>query len=150
VDFWKRVNKHGPVAKFNNTRCWLWLGCKNEKGYGLIHHDGAMRRAHRVAWFLKHRRWPKDKACHRCDVRNCVRTSHLFEGSQSDNLKDMARKGRSTHGERHPMVKLTKEKVARIRRLVQAGYCQKDLALRFNIHYVHLNRIVKGHRWRRI
>jgi hypothetical protein len=31
---------------------------------------------------------------HRCDVRLCVRFSHLFLGTHQDNMSDMAAKGR--------------------------------------------------------
>ncbi|MGA7770457.1 MAG: hypothetical protein WCA27_30010 [Candidatus Sulfotelmatobacter sp.] len=49
---------------------------------------------------------------HKCDVRNCVRFSHLFEGTVKDNTADMIAKQRDRIvGERHSMAKLT------------AGYC---------------------------
>lgn len=33
-------------------------------------------------------------ACHRCDIRACVRPSHLFEGTRLQNVQDMDGKGR--------------------------------------------------------
>jgi hypothetical protein len=51
--------------------------------------------AHRVSWVL-HRGEIPDGALvlHKCDVPICVNPDHLFLGTQSTNLKDMAAKGR--------------------------------------------------------
>ena len=89
--FWAMVNK--------TKRCWIWTGSKHPRGYGqLVIGTRTNRRvvlAHRFAWELKHGPIPAGKnACHRCDNPQCVRPSHLFLGSQSDNMRDMYRKGR--------------------------------------------------------
>jgi hypothetical protein len=48
------------------------------------------RHAHRVALAVALGRplRPGMFACHKCDVKECVRPSHLYEGTQSDNELD--------------------------------------------------------------
>lgn len=89
--FWEKVEK----TEF----CWLWHGSLHPKGYGQLtmRVDGKTvgRRAHHVAWELAYGSRPKGlNICHHCDVRNCVRPSHLFAGTQKENIQDMIRKGR--------------------------------------------------------
>lgn len=85
--FWAKVRK--------SEGCWEWIGCKNKKGYGQF---GLLRRAHaahRVAWELAYGKIPKGlHVCHHCDNPGCVRPDHLFLGTNLDNHKDSAAKGR--------------------------------------------------------
>jgi len=68
------------------------------QGYGVFQwSEGISYRAHRLAWFLATGVWPDKLVLHRCDVRLCVRKSHLFTGTYTDNNRDMERKGRSNH-----------------------------------------------------
>src|SRR3990167_8578219 len=88
--FWSKVNK--------TKTCWLWTGGQ-EHGYGRVLYTTSYSRwrtrAHRVAWELAYGLIPQGKfVCHACDVKLCVRPSHLFIGTQFDNMRDAARKGR--------------------------------------------------------
>jgi HNH endonuclease len=76
--------------------CIEWSGGKNKSGYGRKWHKGRVLLAHRVAWIETHGPIP-DGMCvlHRCDVRSCVNVEHLFLGTQADNMRDMAEKGRA-------------------------------------------------------
>ncbi len=79
--------------------CWEWLGSKSPFGYGQISgsFNGARRtlRTSRVAWFLRLGKWSRRLILHKCDNPACVRFSHLFEGSQKDNMYDRNKKGRA-------------------------------------------------------
>lgn len=91
--------KRTPEARFwamveKGNACWLFQGALNNKGYGKFYFQGRLCGAHRVAWALQFGALPDQHVCHRCDTPACVNPAHLFLGSQRDNLRDMASKGR--------------------------------------------------------
>ena len=108
------VGRFGVRVEFTDE-CWLWTASKNDKGYGWVSFRGAIWLAHRAAYVLKHGAIPKGKSVlHRCDTPACIRPSHLWVGTQKDNLQDCQTKGRNVKGSRHGMSKLTEEIVADI------------------------------------
>jgi hypothetical protein len=134
--------------------CWLWSGCRTERGYGRFSiggkKDRRFRPAHRVSHELYVGVIPLGlSVCHRCDNPPCVRPSHLFLGTQDDNMKDAAIKGRTIQGERHPKAKLTQEDVRHIRalRLVMS---HSALARKFGIDSKCIRRVLRGEAWRSV
>ena len=76
--------------------CWLWTGTVDLKQYGRFSKQGRLCSAHRIAWELYRGSIPTDRnVLHRCDNPSCVNPDHLFLGTLTDNMRDMARKGRS-------------------------------------------------------
>lgn len=72
-------------------------------------------KASRIAYFLYTGIDLGDKhACHSCDQPECVNPSHIWAGTNADNCRDMALKGRATRGERNPQRKLTDTQVIEI------------------------------------
>lgn len=90
VRLWDKVNI------LDDKSCWEWTASLDGKGYGQINVNGSMKRAHRLAWedYTKKTIPQNMCACHCCDNTLCCNPNHIFIGTQADNMKDMARKGR--------------------------------------------------------
>jgi hypothetical protein len=82
---------HAKYIPEPNSGCWLWDGWVNGRGYGRF----GKGLAHRISWELHRGPIPAGmNICHKCDVPPCVNPDHLFLGTQTDNMRDCARKGR--------------------------------------------------------
>lgn len=86
----------------NAKGCWLW---PNTTPLGYARIGKVPKFAHRIAWERANARVVPDGlfVLHRCDVPNCVNPDHLFIGTQADNMRDMAAKGRSMKGRKNPL-----------------------------------------------
>jgi hypothetical protein len=89
--------------------CHAWIGAHGREGHGQLWVEGRVRGAHVVAFYLAHGRWPTPCCRHTCDFPPCVREEHLIEGTQADNLRDAAERGRMANS------RLTIEQVRAIR-----------------------------------
>lgn len=144
--FWSKVRR--------TKTCWLWTGAINQAGYGNFYIKGKYVSAHRARWFLKHRHFSAEQILHKCDTPNCIRISHLFEGTQLDNIRDMDAKGRrmtqSRQGEQHHKAKLTNDDVRRIRRLREQRLPFKQIVAQYPVCLGTIEYIVYGKGWTHI
>jgi len=96
--FWAKVDRSGD--------CWLWTAgvWKSRGGYGKFQAGSSRANArvvyaHRQAWELTNGAIPEGAIVrHRCDNPPCVNPDHLVLGDQTDNLRDMQRRGRGRTG----------------------------------------------------
>ena len=138
--------------------CHVWTGCALADGRGVFGVAGGQELASRFAFYLAHGRWPEPCALHHCDNPACVRPEHLFEGTQADNMLDMANKGRSTLGVERPVysgtrnhnAKLDPDRVREIRRLRATGLSQQELADRFGVAQPVVSQLLRGKTWRHV
>lgn len=129
--FWEKVDKDASP-----NGCWLWTGGKmKDLGYGWFRFMGDAKLAHRVSMmiFLKRLLPSSEKVLHNCpngDNPSCVNPSHLWIGTQQENVQDSYDKGRRVA----PNRLLSVSDVVQMRKLYKTGkYFQSDLAEMFGI-----------------
>ena len=143
--------------RITNDGCWEWLAAKRN-GYGVIGQGGngynlPVLYSHRLSFEFFCGVIPDGLfVCHHCDNPGCVRPSHLFLGTNSDNILDAVTKGvklgKSQRGQNNAAAKLTQEQVDEIRNLYKPGeVTYKQLATKFNISLVMVGKIIRRQNW---
>ena len=141
--FWRKVEKK------SEDECWEWLACKSGCGYGQSTIKKKKYGAHRISWLL-HNGEILDGllVCHRCDNPACVNPSHLFLGTQKDNIGDMHKKERGMVGEKQKMHKLTEKQVIEIReKYIPYKYSEYKLAEEYGVARTTIQAIVEYKTW---
>lgn len=165
--FWPKVNRSGgPNA------CWEWLAHRNASGYGVFRTSSTMHGktglAHRFAWQLSHGEIPDGLfVCHSCDNRGCCNPSHMFVGTNHDNVQDKMLKGRhvSLSGAQHPLrirperaargercrkAVLTESAVRRIQQLLKSGASRREIAAEYGVTRETIGNVANGKTWRHV
>lgn len=134
--------------------CWPWRGPLNEDGYGTIWFGGKALKVHRamLQLVLGRNLAEGECACHRCDNPSCINPRHLFVGSHLQNMRDCAKKGRSTRlvGSKDGNAKLTEYRVQQIRTRSAGGESYRSLAKEFGVTYGLIGHIVRRRLWRHV
>lgn len=139
-----------PVDK---DGCWEWVGIENSNGYGRFSYKDSHRLAHRFSYLVFFGEVPSGMmVCHECDNRKCVNPSHLWLGTQSENLKDAASKGRmfrpDTRGEKNGNRKLDWRKVKTIRGMYSQGLRKSQIAQLFRVSPSTVGNIINQEIWK--
>jgi hypothetical protein len=92
IRYWKYVIKgEGP------DDCWGWAKSKDPDGYGQLQVGDIPWRAHRISFVIHFGSSPAGMmVLHRCDNPECSNPTHLFPGTNADNMADCKAKGRRT------------------------------------------------------
>lgn len=120
--------------------CWLWTGSRLPRGYGRFYFKGQAFYAHRLALeVFKGAKVPENMVVmHACDNPTCCNPDHLSVGTQTDNMRDAASKGRTVNvndwsGTANPKAKLTTAQLEEVKRRLLAGERPADLAREFGV-----------------
>lgn len=128
--------------------CWLWKGKLLSTGYARFSISYREFKAHRIAYLLEYGCFDgKLLVLHRCDIRHCVRPSHLFLGDAKLNASDRTQKGRGVRvvGASHPFSKFTPNQILFMRKKRREGtMTQKDLVRYFGVSKSTISYAVRG------
>ena len=71
-----------------NSGCWIWVGNRNERGYGCMKVRGRQMKAHRVSWMAYRGKIPDGlQIDHLCRVRLCVNPDHMEVVTCKENIR---------------------------------------------------------------
>jgi hypothetical protein len=149
MEFIERISKYLPDI-LNENHCWLWNGTKDKNGYGIISHNKKLFKVHRLMYEIHYAEPLKSLHClHKCDNPSCVNPSHLFLGTNLDNIRDKIDKGRSytgyQKGECNGASKLKNDDVIEIRRLYKTRlYTTIKLSEIYKVHRSTISYIVNN------
>ena len=134
------------------TGCREWTG-RTEKGYGTI---WAKRDGKPTTLFV-HRavyeettgvRLPRDiQVCHKCDNRKCGEFDHFFLGTNADNHKDKALKGRAAKGSKNGNSRLDEVDIHTIRHLLAEGLSHSKIEQITGVDATTVSQIRRGKTW---
>lgn len=83
---WNRKPFEDYVMPEPNTGCFIWIGTRNQRGYGMRHKDGGPKLAHRIAWEDERGVIPVGLTLdHLCRNRACVNVDHLEPVTMREN-----------------------------------------------------------------
>ena len=151
IKFWEKV------LVDDDDKCWEWNASKNKKGYGNFyisvgHSKDKHCLSHRMAYKFRYGDFDESLfVCHKCDNPSCVNPSHLFLGTNQDNMNDKKEKGRingQIHGEKNSNAKLKEKDIIRIRKLYNPRkYTLNMLAKEYNVHHSTIGYIINRRLW---
>lgn len=147
-NFWSKVDKR------SDDECWNWLGAKSkDNGYGILRIDHHGVKAHQLSWVIHFGEIPQTEetlqtyhgtcVLHKCDNKSCCNPSHLYLGTQADNVHDVfARDRRRSYiGTDNPASVLTAVQVKEIRIMTSLNMASRAIAAYFGIGQTTVLRI---------
>jgi hypothetical protein len=139
--FWEKVDK--------TADCWVWTHSTFSGGYGQAFTGPGKRcsQAHRVSWEMHNGPIPPAlHVLHKCDNPRCVNPSHLFLGTNQDNIADKVAKGRQPRGEAHAHARYTEQQITDMHKM-RHQLSPDKLAELFLTTPSRISRILRGARW---
>ncbi len=149
----------GKYIRSDENECWEWIAGKDTFGYGRIYlctipkengRKNIAEGAHRVMWSSHNNQMLGDwEVLHTCDNPSCMNPSHLFIGTNYDNILDRVAKGRSVVGESVNTAELTEQSVIQIRAMGKY-LSHSEIAKKYNVWRSTISRVINRKNWKHV
>lgn len=148
----KESDKKRFVEKIHKTDyCWVWLRYKLPKGYGVFYLNNNAILAHRFSYLYHFGNLPQNlDVLHHCDNPSCVNPTHLFLGTNQDNINDKVAKGRQRKGGDIPSAKITEKEVIEIRERARNGENSSSITNDYPVSPRNIRFIIQRKTWKHI
>lgn len=143
--FWEKVN-----IILDKDSCWNWCAGLRSRGYGAFKYNKKTMLAHRVVYILLKRLDPNLLVCHRCDNKLCVRPSHLYQGTYSDNMQDCLLRHRFALGSNHGNAKLSENQIKQIKNKIKLGQSCYSIAKEYEVSKGTILHVKWGIIWKHV
>lgn len=145
----------GGFDRGEENECWDWVKSLDKDGYGqtTVRNNGKIetKKAHRLAYEFLVGKIPNGLGVlHKCDNRSCCNPSHMFLGTQKENMADRQRKGRQNFGSNHPKAVLTEAQVLSIRVFGSLGDTHQSIADRYSVTRQTVTDIINRCSWKHV
>jgi hypothetical protein len=134
------IKKFIETEKVKDGDCLIWKGRIYSHGYGVININGHQHTAHRIAYVLANGIEAKNSVLHSCDKMACVNPNHLKDGTQAENMRDMAIRNRAS-------TIFTESDIIKIRADTRT---QTEIANDYNVHQVAISAIKLRKTWKHV
>jgi hypothetical protein len=142
--FWR------DVQKGVEDDCWLWVGCREKKGYGSFELQYKHYKSHQVSFFLHNGYWASPMVLHSCDNPPCCNPKHLREGDVVANAHDAHERNRFAKGSKSSNAKLIESQVIIIKRRIRNGDPLSAIAKDYGVNYMTIFDIRRERCWSHI
>ncbi len=121
----------------------------SDAGYPQVRRDGKTVRISRYILFRTYGVQPPSICSrHTCDNPRCINPRHIIPGTQIDNVRDRAVRGRSALAESYPTTKLNVTLASEIKQLMRDGVGLHKIAPRYGVSYGTIRNIKIGRTWK--
>ncbi len=137
----------------HETGCLDWTGSCLPKGYGNCTIKGKWVRSHRAIYELINGPIPNGLHClHKCDNPRCCEISHLFLGTNKDNVIDKMKKNRCSRplGSANHFAKINENLVVLIKKQLEKGVLNSSICNEFGVSKYVVSQIKTGRTWSHI
>jgi len=133
--------------------CWGYKKFKDTNGYVRI--EIGQRKIgllHRISWELHNGTIPEGmQVNHKCHNPQCCRPSHLYLGTQKDNIRDQIDRGTFVKGSKHGMSILDENEVKEIKSMLRKGKMKhREIAEIFNVNRSTITDIRREKTWKHV